>query len=812
MIQIYAPGNRNYSRNGDAVLHPSQCDVEMNLKGDWQLTLENPADENMNLITKEAVIKCDTPIGKDQRFRIYDYEKSEDGVSAKARPVFFDAAKDAFILDKRPTNKTGKAALDIIMEGTGYTGETDITDINTAYYIRKNLIEALNGEDENSFINRWGGEPIYQNEHLIMNKKYGSDKGARATFGNNLQSISETVNMDGVVTRIIPMSYNGHMLEGDKPWVDSPNIGKYEIIYTKVIEYSDVKLQEDINDENEKGYADLTTLRAELKRRAQQDFDNGIDLPAVTYEVEVADLENAVGYEDIKDLVKIGLGDDVMAENKRLNITTKNRCVGIVYDCIEQKNKSVTLGETQTDYFSQIASVQQKVNQSLTNTGVRGEMVYGLIDLVKASMKATAENAVLQKSKAILFEDKVEGSPSYGAMALGTTGFMIAAKRLPDDSDWDWRTFGTGQGFFADLIVAGTMLYDRCRGGTAEIGGINNTSGVLKILDASGKEIGRWDKDGVKIYSGEINGPEIIAGGTGNTPGIIRILDAKGKEIGRWDKDGVKIYSGEINGPEIIAGGTGNTPGIIRILDAKGKEIGRWDKDGVKIYSGEINGPTIIAGGSGNIAGLIEILDENGNQIGSWGKDGLYANSGGELRSKDYVDGQKGFTLDLTNGIIKVAEILIKSLNTDTQSKCAFRFKDGKLELLRQNGDPLTTVWISDYVPEDTPPGGAVSGGWQGKFEIKTLMAGGEVVRLQMDSETGTAKLGGGSAVNLFVGDEAGKSRVYITEGVFGVGENLQVKYGDKKAITGRVEYSDGTYLDLVNGAVVGGNSKAGAF
>ena len=91
-------------------------------------------------------------------------------------------------------------------------------------------------------------------------------------------------------------------------------------------------------------------------------------------------------------------------------------------------------------------------------------------------------------------------------------------------------------------------------------------------------------------------------------------------------------------------------------------------------------------------------------------------------------------------------------------------------------------------------------------------MAGGEVVRLQMDSETGTAKLGGGSAVNLFVGDEAGKSRVYITEGVFGVGEDLQVKYGDKNTITGRVEYSDGTYLDLVNGAVVGGNSKAGAF
>ena len=87
MIQIYSPGNRNYNRNGDAVLHPSQCDVEMNLKGDWQLTLENPADENINLITKEAVIKCDTPIGKDQRNN--DEQGHAYAQGADKLPVFF---------------------------------------------------------------------------------------------------------------------------------------------------------------------------------------------------------------------------------------------------------------------------------------------------------------------------------------------------------------------------------------------------------------------------------------------------------------------------------------------------------------------------------------------------------------------------------------------------------------------------------------------------------------------------------------------------------------------------------------------------
>lgn len=30
--------------------------------------------------------------------------------------------------------------------------------------------------------------------------------------------------MNDVVTRIIPKAYNGYMIEGDAPWVDSPLI------------------------------------------------------------------------------------------------------------------------------------------------------------------------------------------------------------------------------------------------------------------------------------------------------------------------------------------------------------------------------------------------------------------------------------------------------------------------------------------------------------------------------------------------------------------------------------------------------------
>ena len=96
---------------------------------------------------------------------------------------------------------------------------------------------------------------------------------------------------------------------------------------------------------------------------------------------------------------------------------------------------------------------------------VVGEQIQGLIDGVKAQMRAQSSAAKKSAVRAVLFEDLDEKSPTYGALCLGTMGFQIAGKRTADGRDWDWKTFGTGQGFFADLIVAGTMVADRIRGG-----------------------------------------------------------------------------------------------------------------------------------------------------------------------------------------------------------------------------------------------------------------------------------------------------------------------------------------------------------
>lgn len=80
-------------------------------------------------------------------------------------------------------------------------------------------------------------------------------------------------------------------------------------------------------------------------------------------------------------------------------------------------------------------------------------------------MRAQATVAQPAAVRATIFEDLNPNSPTYGALCLGTMGFQIAYQRTADDREWDWRTFGTGRGFFADFITAGTMLADRVRAG-----------------------------------------------------------------------------------------------------------------------------------------------------------------------------------------------------------------------------------------------------------------------------------------------------------------------------------------------------------
>ena len=403
MIEVYVSTNTNYKKNGDITLTPLSCYFEMGLDGISQIELTHEYDDlgRWEYLVNDNVIAAPTPYSDKQLFRIYKREKSDDEVTVYARHIFYDNLGN-YLIDVRPTDKNGQQALDIMFSGTKFTAHSDITTVNTSYYVRKNIVEAIAGDDENSFINRWGGERMYDNYDVYIMRQIGSDKGVRAEFGHNLEAIEESVDDENVVTRIIPVAYNGYTLEGSEPWVDSPKIGSYAEVKGTVIEFSNIKLQEDCST-GKTGYANLTELRAALVKACEDEYAKGIDEPTVNYNVNMVELANTVEYKDYKQLETVEVGDTIYCRHKAIKIEVKARCIRIKWNCITKENEEVELGNFLENYFDKTSSNIQRATAS-----VEGANSQALA--AKEVAQEAAKESAAQAAKALEAQGKAEAA------------------------------------------------------------------------------------------------------------------------------------------------------------------------------------------------------------------------------------------------------------------------------------------------------------------------------------------------------------------------------------------------------------------
>ena len=463
MIQVYSKGTVKPTGNGDMTLWPTECKVTADLNGAWVMEMTHPLDPTgrWKYITEESIISAPTWMGDRQLFRVDEVKKTDDEISVRAYPIFIDAGKEVFLLDARPTNKNGQEALDIILEDSIYNGKSDIKTTSTAYFERRNALDVINGTNEPTFVQRWGGEILYDNYTIIINKQVGGNYGTEIRYGKNMNGLQYTVDMSNVVTRIIPVAYNGRMIQGNMPWMDSKNINKYATPYIKEMKFENVKLEEDL--EGAAGEDDIVCsnqeeLEEKLKQLCNEQYELQADVPAVTMEVNMVMLENTTEYENIKMLEKVSLGDTVKCRHKKLDVITDARVIHIKWDCIKNRVSGVKLGSYEDTYFSKIDSVMAAVEKAIKDNGdVRAEKIKGVMNAIDTQLKYQKNIAQRQDVRAILFEDTDPESSTYGAMCLGTQGFQIADKRTQDGREWDWSTAFTAKGGYANVMILGIL-------------------------------------------------------------------------------------------------------------------------------------------------------------------------------------------------------------------------------------------------------------------------------------------------------------------------------------------------------------------
>lgn len=109
-----------------------------------------------------------------------------------------------------------------------------------------------------------------------------------------------------------------------------------------------------------------TLLYSLMTEWCQSQYAQGVDLPRLTISIDMVDLSKTTEYAGYENLESVKLGDSVMCEDYKHNISTSDqRVIGLIYDCIRNYNNNVVLG-------SPALAVSQMLSGSSANNAVAG--------------------------------------------------------------------------------------------------------------------------------------------------------------------------------------------------------------------------------------------------------------------------------------------------------------------------------------------------------------------------------------------------------------------------------------------------------
>lgn len=366
LISLYDEFETDFNHIGTPLKDVISAKVVEEANGMFELELEYPRDKVKELV-EGNIIKCNTHRGK-QLFRIYRPVKTLKGIKVYARHITYDLL-DNFIEDIRPTQTAGNNAIQSILNNTQYPhsfeGSSDIDNTATAYYIRKNPIQALIGSEDNSFVNRWGGEIVRDNFDIRMKAQGGMDRGYEIRLGKNLVGIEEDIDTTEVVTRLYPTTVINQVVHSlPEKYIDSPLINKYR---NPIVRETRINLSQSEDEEEQK--VDMEEVYELMRQHCYDLYSiHNIDKPSVNYKVDFVELRKTEQYKDLQLLEQINLYDIVNVNVSELNINVDTKVIKVKYDVLKDKYEKLELGNFKNNLASQSSETKKYIDNQISDT------------------------------------------------------------------------------------------------------------------------------------------------------------------------------------------------------------------------------------------------------------------------------------------------------------------------------------------------------------------------------------------------------------------------------------------------------------
>lgn len=420
-----------------------------------------------------------------QMYRILTSEPDSNSMNYQAVHILFDELKSyGYIRDKRPTRVKAASALTEAIAGTRWQlGRVDDSDLLSTSFYDCTRLEALSKilttwQMDLDFYLTFKGSKI-TGRYINLYKQRGEDTGERFVYGSNALEVVKELDKSEVYTRIIPRGKGEEILDergkpthrygrridiGDIVWskakgdpIDKPRGQEYieSVEMTKKFGFPDgeprtkVQIFEDVE-------------KPEDLIKAGYDFLVTASRPLVQFKTKVYKKS------------RTNVGDIVRVIRKDLDIYYMTR--------IYKANRDLLTGNVEVEFGDKLITSQaerdKKLNNSLgalqdrlieTEAEIRGSFVDKVTEeLTNAMFNRDGYNYELKAGNKYnlpagyySFDREIDDNPQR-VIYVGA-GTLAIADSKKSNGDWNFRTFGTGKGFTADLLVAGMIVGGKVR-------------------------------------------------------------------------------------------------------------------------------------------------------------------------------------------------------------------------------------------------------------------------------------------------------------------------------------------------------------
>lgn len=533
-------------------------------------------DKKRPEIEKGYILKVLDEYGRDEIFRITTCNKNTMITSIIAFQITITETQSLWLDDVRPTECSGTSSIQYILDGANSFGfpkeifvSSNISNTSTAYYQKMSMFNALHNCDQ-SFKNRWGGEVLRHQYNLTINDKIGQDNGGVIIReGKNLLGFKANTNIDSLATVLIGKGFDG--ITGD--YIESPIKNKYPRAFIKVIEYSDIKVRNE-SDSNDEGFATLEEAQREINKRIKEEFSQKhVDEVKAQYDIDFIQLEQTQEFKEYASLQILDVGDiaRVYVDSLDLKLTTR-----VVEKHINYLNGTVLKTVLSNNPVQVIKSDSQIISE-IRNTFIKNNNS-NLGDYINSMMRQGLKNSfVINKENETYWLDNKDPNLAKNVVRINKNGLACSTTGINGKFEYGITIDGK---INASMIVTGILstilITNSDRSFEIDLSG---TGGAL--FRNNGKDAIKIERNMIRLYNWKIAGQYIgalmslIQGDDENKP-IIGLANAihSALTLGYEEKGSISVPSYIEFDKYNILGDKGGKP--IRIkeeIDFKGNKV-----------------------------------------------------------------------------------------------------------------------------------------------------------------------------------------------------------------------------------------------